>query len=213
MQPRFELCFINHGSDLDSIPLVSYGLRFSATQYFRVQKIVEQIRCAKAMGLISPLKIALVDVDLMAFVEDYNNRHPETVMSLKVKWSAFRSYRDVCSYPLYTRTQQPGLLTNSIQNPLRMSSQSEWDAWLKYRAAQTLATMEEYYALWERTVPMEHVATPTDMLVDLEMDAQLLTFQKQSDSPVSIAGIDSDGESVLEQLELLLSPGHPRTIQ
>lgn len=209
LHPRFELCIINYGEKKPSVPLIMTGLRFAACDYYRVQKIIEHIRGGKAMGLISSSKIALVDVDLMAFVEDYNHRHPETVMSLKVKWSAFRTFRDVSSYPLYTRSTADGLYDGS----LRLSSQHEWDTWLKLRVLQSRVTVEEYYALWGRTVTTKHIFSPSDALTDLELDCQLLTYHQQSDSPVSLSGIGEDGERVLSQLELLLSPSAPRTVQ
>lgn len=209
LHPRFELSIINYGSDKATVPLITTGLRFLANDYYQVQKIVERIREAKAMGLVSASKIALTDVDLMAFVVDYNNRHPETVMSLKIKWSAFRAFRDVCSFPLYTRSTMDGQYDGS----LRLSSQSEWDTWLKFRVLQSRVAVEEYFALWGQTVRTEHIYNPTDALLDIELACHLPTFHKQEASPISISGIDNNGEQVLEQLDLLLAPSGSSVVQ
>jgi hypothetical protein len=208
ISPRFELAIISHVPDQHRYDLTATHLRFLSSDYYAAQRVIERLVDVKALGLVSPSKLALVDVDLMAYVDSYNYRHPESVMSLKVKWSAFRAFRDVTSFPLYTRSTMDGL----YDGKLRVSSQMEWDNWIKFRCLQTRVTMEEYYALWGFDLySTDHVYTPTDGLSEIEDGHHLLTFHSQSDSPVTISGID--GGDVLDKLEELVTSSKKQVLQ
>lgn len=197
---RFELSIINYSDNLSESPLITTNLRFLGDDYHVVQRVVDKICEARALGLVSKSKMAMVDVDLMAYVEDYNYRHPESVMALKVKWSAYRSYKNVCSFPLYTRSTLGGLYDGS----LRLSTQSEWDSWINFRSSHSKKVYEEYYALWGHEVHTEATNTPVDLLTDVENSGHMLTFYRQDDSPVVVTGLESNGEDVLGQMDILL---------